>query len=166
MSKLYFQADTFALRELKNSDKENLLFLLNDSELKKHIPGLSLGYQGGMQQLMILANFNKSLLLVIEDISTRIVIGLIYTYIDIDGYSSSIHYVMNSNHRGKGIMPKALKLLIEYLYEQKLASNITFRISINNKNSITIMKKLHIPLFKESNNECIFKLSLTEELPF
>ena len=68
---VYLRTDNFVLRNLKNGDEEDLLFLLNDSELKKHIPGLSLG---GMHQLILLSNLNRSLLLVIEDFYLKKVI--------------------------------------------------------------------------------------------
>lgn len=160
---VYLRTDNFVLRNLKNGDEEDLLFLLNDSELKKHIPGLSLG---GMHQLILLSNLNRSLLLVIEDFYLKKVIGMIYAYIDINGDSSSIHYVTHPNYRGKGIMPEALKHLIRYLYEQKLACNVNFSIKSNLKSSLRVMEKLNISLFEQLDNEYIFKLSLKEELPF
>lgn len=161
---VYLRTENFVLRELKNSDEEDLSIILNDSEIRRYIPGLYLGYTGGIEQLIILSNFNQSLLLVIEDISSQKVIGIIYTYID--NLSSSIHYALLSEYRGKEIMPKALKLLISYLYEQKLVNDITFHISIYNKSSLAIMKKLYIPIFKESDEEYVFRLQLTEKLPF
>lgn len=161
---VYLRTDTFVLRELKNNDEEDLSVILNDSEIKRYIPGLALAYKGGFEQLIILSNFNQSLLLVIEDITSKKVIGIIYIYID--NLSSSVHYALASEYRGKGIMPKALKLLVGYLYEQQLVNNITFHISIYNKSSLTIMKKLYIPIFKEYDEEYVFRLQLTEELPF
>ena len=91
---------------------------------------------------------------------------MIYAYIDINGDSSSIHYVTHPNYRGKGIMPEALKHLIRYLYEQKLACNVNFSIKSNLKSSLRVMEKLNISLFEQLDNEYIFKLSLKEELPF
>ena len=152
--------ENFILRKLKYNDKEDLLEILNDLSVQKYIPGLFSTTLEDLQHLYILSNLNNTLLLVIEDILSKKVIGIILAHIDCN-FLGNVSYVLHKNYRGKGIMPKALKLFIQYVYENKLAHSITFSINFSNKSSIQVMHKLNIPFCYS-----YFHLSLTQELPF
>lgn len=151
---------SFVLRELKDSDREDLLEVLNDQSVQHYIPGLFSSTLEDLQHLYILSNLNNILLLVIEDIFSKKVIGIILAHIDCD-FGSNVSYVLHKNYRGKGIMPKALNFFIQYIYENKLARSITFSINLSNKSSMQVMRKLNIPFCYS-----YFHLSLTKELPF
>lgn len=154
------RTDSFVLRKLKDSDKKDLLEVLNDSSVQHYIPGLFSSTLEDLHHIYILSNLNNTLLLVIEDISSKKVIGVILAHIDSDllGYVS---YVVHKDFRGKGVMSEALKIFIRYVYINKLARCIQFSVNFNNKSSLQVMNKLHIPFYYR-----FFHLSLTEELPF
>lgn len=154
------RTDNFVLRPLKNSDKEDLLDLLNNPSIEKYIPGLAFHNLEEVTHLFIVSQLHNSILLVLEEIASKKIIGIIFAYID-PSFLGSISYVMHKDYRGRGIMPEALKLFIRYLYENKLARCITFCINISNKSSIRVMQKLNIPFCYS-----YFHLSLTQELPF
>lgn len=154
------RTDSFVLRPLKDSDKEDLLEVLNDPGVKKYIPGLFSSTLEDLHHIYILSNLNNTLLLVIEDINSEKVIGMFLAHINSD-FLCDISYVLHRNYRNKGIMTEALKIFIKYVYENKLARCIHFLVDLNNKSSIQLMRKLNIPFYYR-----YFHLSLTQELPF
>ena len=154
------RTQSFVLRKIKNSDKEDLLEILNDTSVQKYIPGLFSNTLEDLQHLYILSKLNNTLLLLIEDVYSNKVIGVILAHIDPD-LLCDVSYVLHKNFRGRGTMPEALKLFLLYIYENKLARCVHFSIKLSNKSSINVMHKLNIPFFYD-----YFHLSLTEELPF
>lgn len=161
-SVITLRSGNFVLRNYKNSDNGDLNTLLKDRKVQFYLPGLS----GEVNRLLTLSKVNHNILLIIENLYTNRVVGFILAYIDINDVYSSIISAMNTQNREKGIQKRMLKLFIEYLHKKKSAKFVTFRISASNQQALNVMKSLHIPFLKEEDNMCIFRLSLTEELPF
>lgn len=159
------KTDTFILRELKDSDEKDLYKICNQIHIQKYIPGFYMKTLRDVNHIFILANSNKNILFLIQDYDEK-VIGLIFAYINLNSDFANISYLIDENERGKGIIPEAIKVFIEYLYSYKLVFNINFYININNHASIRVMRKLNIP-FILNEEECLnFYLSLSKEPSF
>lgn len=154
------RTDSFVLRQLKDSDKKDLLEVLNDPSIQHYIPGLFSSTFEDLRHIYILSNLNNTLLFIIEDNCSKKVIGAILAHINSD-FLCDVSYALHRNYRNQGIMTEALKVFIRYIYENKLARCIHFSVNLSNKSSIKLLKKLNIPFCYR-----YFHLSLTEELPF
>lgn len=158
------KAENFLLRELNYSDTEELFTLCSKADVKDYIPGFYTASIQDVQHIFVLANLDKSILLGIENNDGK-VIGIIYAYIKNTFDFAKISFLLDDTERGKGIMSKALKLFINYLYSNRSVSNIVFDVRIDNKSSIRLLEKLNIPRFFAE--DCFkYHLSLTKELPF
>lgn len=161
------RVNNFILRHLKDSDKERkeLFSILNDPTVQKYLPGFYLSTQIEIEHTYIIASLTTNLFLVIEDVITTKIIGIIFVH-STDNYAR-IYYVIAKERKGENIIPDVLKRLIEYLYDNKLFSALYFSINISNKSSIRVMQKLNISVNSNENDSLEFYLPLTEEeLPF
>lgn len=160
------RTETFILRELKTSDKKELFPLLNRPEVYKYIPGIYLTTLDDIEHIFILANLNRNIFCIIEDINSQKIIGIIFASI-VSNENAKVSYLISECMRGKGIMPKALKLFIRYLYIKKIVKTVYFYINVTNTSSVKVIQKLNIPIQYSENDDCLISyLSLEKELPF
>ena len=159
------------LRKPRKSDSKALLTLLNNKDIQTYLPNWyckdSNDINAFFSEIVEYTDYEEVFLFVIEDISTKYIVGIIDSTIFIDG-SASICYAVKESARGRGIMPEALQAFITFLYNNATANvhSITFLIRKDNNSSLKVMKKLEIPYQCDFSMYHEFKLSLEEGLPF
>lgn len=155
------------LRKSQNSDIAQILSILNNQDVKQYTPGLYLEKTEDI--IVFLNNIKKDSLneffFVIEDISSKKIVGIIHSYLSIE-YDACTSYVTKAEERGKGYMTEAVKAFILYLYNKKISPSAYFYINVENEASIRVMEKLKIPLVFASNGYIHYSLSLLEKPSF
>ena len=159
------------LRKPRKSDSKSLLTLLTDEDIRIYLPDWyckdSNDIKAFFSEIVEYTDYEKVFLFVIEDISTKEIVGIIDSSIFSDG-SCPICYAVKESARGRGIMPEALQAFITFLYNNTTADvhSVTFMIKKDNNSSLKVMEKLEIPYQCELGIYHEFELSFEEELPW
>lgn len=158
--------DRLVLRQPQKSDKNLLYDLLNDitvHEFISHIYCETLSDVDEFIFLSHLSDFKNDFCFILESKETKEIIGLIEAYVTSDNILC-VSYAIKESARGNGFICEALKAFIIYIFIKNLnILFIEFSIREDNQPSASIMRKLHIPLYRQKSNYNDYRLSMQEK---
>lgn len=146
------------LRKARKNDECEILQLLRDTEVKKYLPGLSYYSTENMNSFLELSNSKDVYMFIIEDISSKRIVGIIHAYKTIFPYLIC-SYLIGANYRGYGFMPEALDIFVKKIFEKNIANAITFQIKKNNLSSLRVMYKINANIVYDDNEFLHFRIS-------
>lgn len=161
------KTERLILRRLqKDSDRQEILSILNDIKVGEYVPNL---YFKTLDELNIYLeasfDYKNEFFFIIEDIVSKKLVGIIESYLYI-GYVAHTSYIIKSEYRGKGYMPEAVKAFAYYMYDNGIASSISFSIDKKNHSSKKVMKKLKIKVAVNTPKFYHYSLSLSKRPSF
>lgn len=155
------KSERLILRKPKKNDECEILKLLRDPKVKKYLPGMFYYSMTDIDSFIELSSSNDVYMFVIEDVSSKHIIGIINAYKAICPYLIC-SYLIGADYRGYGFMPEALDIFIKNIFEKNIANAITFQIEKNNLSSLQVMKKINSDIVYDDENFLHFRISQKE----
>lgn len=154
------------LRQIQESDKELLFPLLTDNLVQEFIPYIYCENTSDIDEFIFLeqpSDFENDFCFILESKETKEIIGLIKAYVTLDKILC-VSYAIKESARGNGFICEALKAFIMYIFLKELnILYVEFSIRKDNQPSVTIMKKLNVPLYLKKANYNNYRLSMQEK---
>lgn len=154
------------LRQPQKSDKDLLFALLNDTKINEFISHIYCETLSDVDEFIFLSHlsdFKSDFCFILESKETKEIVGLIEAYVTSNNILC-VSYATKKNSRGKGFICEALKAFLFYIFIKNLnILFVEFSIREDNQPSVSIMRKLNIPLYRQKANYNDYRLSMKEK---
>ena len=160
------KTDRLVLRQPQKSDKELLFPLLNDNKVQEFLSHMHCKSTTDIDEFITLSHlsdFKSDFCFILETKETKEIVGVIEAYVTSDNILC-VSYAIKESARGNGFICEALKEFIIYIFIKNLnILYVEFSIRKDNNSSISIMKKLNIPLYRNMLKYNSYRLSMQEK---
>lgn len=129
------------LRAIEESDAETLMDLINDPEVENAVCGWSYPVSLASQKKWISNLSNDSTVRYAVDFENKIVGAAIISSIDMKNRTANMNIKLLKTARGKGIATHAVKLMVQYCFEELNLHCLTANVIERNADSRKLFEK-------------------------